>query len=1094
MMLLLAALTASTARAADVVTIGTANTPHTAPIMADANYALSQEVYTASEIQHVAGQIGAIAFNTDKGDLTRKLDIYITHTSQTSVDDFTAVTANDLCFSGEVYFKTGQWTVITLDKAFNYNGSSNLLITIDDNTNVTYGWGALKNYIFYGGSSECRFAYDDNLNFDPTNPSIEGISISPSTVSWKNQLQITFEEYLSPSRLAVTDITDRTAQVQCSLRGEASAWNLRYRQLDTEAWTEFTGLTDRGKIIEGLTPATKYEVQVQAVFAGDKKSEWTSSLAFNTSCCPQEQLSEIRYSANSFNNCESAFQIVDAETGIEVAYIRMNSSETITGTLSLCCGRSYKVNWISRPLWPQSDYSCTFSLYFPPHDAFYTMNYGEAPDAPNGEEGKSFELTTFVMDCTEYDFAMPTQLNAYDETYEGATLSWTSDDAKQWLIAYSSNPDFDPESNDIIPFLADSNPFTVTGLDANTTYYFAVSAVEAEDVAGASALNAHRAKGDTRKVKSKNKEKLVKLIKTGRWSKKTAQKLAKEMDIPYKVLYKAYKKDRARLIRKLKDKAKRFNLLTQKMSSNQQAVINDLIKTRLLEGDGDIWKEGQKTIFSMPGSGPFDQVILVPAKKGAQVKVLVAEAKSGLKKDPYTIGWVSKKYIIELGGDPDSPDLIPINLFRTMMKMTRRYWVKAYDTPSSTDEEVMEATDEDYQPDENASQTPARRAAETGAEGYLWIRHNETNGGGLIFNDFEVVNPEDVSGWDLFFMDEGVAEHLLEVTPSTTYLAKLEPVYDDGSKGVMSPVTVFTTLAESDYPTESEFTVGANDQKVNFGKVNLRYNQMTEKWSFAEHAYDVIGNDNANTNASGKLYPADVLDLFCWSTAQNDYGSYYYYYYEDDEDANPYFQGEFVDWGTNPSFVATYGEGWRTLSKAEWNYLLTERPNAATLTTHASVAGTKGLVILPDAWTAPDGIMLSDKMTAEQWAAIEETGAVFLPAAGQFLKGRTLEDIGTAGYYWTSSPSDVEMIGSENEAYIVSFTDTEMKTSTVTRRAGSSIRMVKTSEGTTAIKQVTTTVQRPVNNNWYDLSGRRITGMPTQKGIYINKGRKVVIR
>ena len=30
-------------------------------------------------------------------------------------------------------------------------------------------------------------------------------------------------------------------------------------------------------------------------------------------------------------------------------------------------------------------------------------------------------------------------------------------------------------------------------------------------------------------------------------------------------------------------------------------------------------------------------------------------------------------------------------------------------------------------------------------------------------------------------------------------------------------------------------------------------------------------------------------------------------------------------------------------------------------------------------------------------------------------------------------------------------------------------------------------------NTWYSLDGRRLTGKPTQKGVYINNGRKVVI-
>ena len=32
-----------------------------------------------------------------------------------------------------------------------------------------------------------------------------------------------------------------------------------------------------------------------------------------------------------------------------------------------------------------------------------------------------------------------------------------------------------------------------------------------------------------------------------------------------------------------------------------------------------------------------------------------------------------------------------------------------------------------------------------------------------------------------------------------------------------------------------------------------------------------------------------------------------------------------------------------------------------------------------------------------------------------------------------------------------------------------------------------------INDVWYDLSGRKLNGKPTTKGLYINNGRKVVI-
>ena len=36
--------------------------------------------------------------------------------------------------------------------------------------------------------------------------------------------------------------------------------------------------------------------------------------------------------------------------------------------------------------------------------------------------------------------------------------------------------------------------------------------------------------------------------------------------------------------------------------------------------------------------------------------------------------------------------------------------------------------------------------------------------------------------------------------------------------------------------------------------------------------------------------------------------------------------------------------------------------------------------------------------------------------------------------------------------------------------------------------------QLTIDNSWYDLSGRRLDAKPTTKGVYVNSGRKVVIK
>ena len=41
---------------------------------------------------------------------------------------------------------------------------------------------------------------------------------------------------------------------------------------------------------------------------------------------------------------------------------------------------------------------------------------------------------------------------------------------------------------------------------------------------------------------------------------------------------------------------------------------------------------------------------------------------------------------------------------------------------------------------------------------------------------------------------------------------------------------------------------------------------------------------------------------------------------------------------------------------------------------------------------------------------------------------------------------------------------------------------------------ISETVKKSVHSDWYDLSGRKLAGKPTMKGIYVNKGRKVSVK
>jgi hypothetical protein len=216
-----------------------------------------------------------------------------------------------------------------------------------------------------------------------------------------------------------------------------------------------------------------------------------------------------------------------------------------------------------------------------------------------------------------------------------------------------------------------------------------------------------------------------------------------------------------------------------------------------------------------------------------------------------------------------------------------------------------------------------------------------------------------------------------------------------------------------------KFSVGEGKQ-VYFSQGNLWFSKnpltMQRDWTFAANQWDTIGS------TSMMLY----RDLLSW------------------EEINE--SPDFDHWTIN---TVRNGEGytWRVLSREEWDYLFARRPNAAQLFTYAKVHGVNGVLLLPDDWNNNNGFDLvynpldwegdedngyyylnnnsihgnidffAFNTINDRWTALQNLGAVFLPAAG-LRDDEEIWDVGEKGYYWSSTLNE-----EYEEAYYVFFSD-----------------------------------------------------------------------
>ena len=182
------------------------------PTYAWYSYSLTQQIYTSAEVGE-AGTITAVAFKVaNSKSTTRNLDIYLSHTSTNTFSSTSAWISQSTSyrvFSGEVTFAASGWTTITLDTPFEYNGTSNLLLTVDDNTG-SYVGSSSNSPSFYAYSTTGNTAiykYNDGTNYNPASMSTTGTLLQAKNQVVLSKTVPSTDGYLSVSPDNLTGFT-----------------------------------------------------------------------------------------------------------------------------------------------------------------------------------------------------------------------------------------------------------------------------------------------------------------------------------------------------------------------------------------------------------------------------------------------------------------------------------------------------------------------------------------------------------------------------------------------------------------------------------------------------------------------------------------------------------------------------------------------------------------------------------------------------------------------------------------------------------------------------------------------------------------------
>lgn len=230
------------------------STDNTMPTRPASDYSATQQIYTASEINHAAGAITKIAFQGENPyGVTRNWEVYLANTDKTAFGS-----KKDWVTSGFVKVFDGQvtvprsagWFELSFTNNFGYTGNNIALCVIDKTGN---GGSGVTFYICDGSSLSVRGGGPYDINSLPN---------ASSQNSFKNQIKLTFDDGLQPAvpqNLTVTNVTHESVTLSWDAASNANTYNI-YQGGVKVGETANTSYT-----VTGLNPETTYVFTVTGV-------------------------------------------------------------------------------------------------------------------------------------------------------------------------------------------------------------------------------------------------------------------------------------------------------------------------------------------------------------------------------------------------------------------------------------------------------------------------------------------------------------------------------------------------------------------------------------------------------------------------------------------------------------------------------------------------------------------------------------------------------------------------------------------------------------------------------------------------------------
>ncbi len=300
------------------------NTSHHTPIYPYYGYSYSQVIYAADILNADAGNITGIkyyynasaSYDNSDGNLT----VWIGLTSKNefaSGTDWVDISTLTQVFSGSVTFDGSGELTITFNTPFSYDGSSNIIVAVDENEP---GYDTNQS-VFYGGDlgGPVRRIYTrhDTNNPDPANPPAGTTGTTGAKITF---LGLTQTSCPAPTGLNATPTSTTDAQLDWTETGSANAWQIEWGPTGFSQGTgTLVSTTNKPYFLGGLTAGGVYDFYVRSDCGGGDYSNWSgpftwSQIPANDDCANALALNVYAYGSGGGNEITTSTEHATASS------------------------------------------------------------------------------------------------------------------------------------------------------------------------------------------------------------------------------------------------------------------------------------------------------------------------------------------------------------------------------------------------------------------------------------------------------------------------------------------------------------------------------------------------------------------------------------------------------------------------------------------------------------------------------------------------------------------------------------------------------------------------------------------------------------